>query len=125
VPTEPRRTHPLVYVGFGVAAVGVGFGATFGILALGTKSDLDQRCTDRVCPTAAQSNGDALSTQATISTIGLGVGILGAAVGTYFLVFPRAPASASRAGAGRPAASPRLRVAPWFAGTAGGLHGRF
>jgi hypothetical protein len=125
VPVEPRRTHPLVYVGFGVAAVGVGVGATFGILALGTKSDLDARCPDRVCPTDAQSKGDALSTQATVSTIGLGVGLVGALVGTYFLVFPGGPASTSRAAAALPPASPRPRVAPWFAGTAGGLEGSF
>uniref|UniRef100_UPI00300A40FD hypothetical protein n=1 Tax=Klebsiella pneumoniae TaxID=573 RepID=UPI00300A40FD len=70
----------------------------------------------------AESRGSTLSTQATISTIGFGVGIVGAVVGTYFLV--------ANGGAARPATTARSataspRVAPWFSGTAGGIEGRF
>ena len=116
-PAPPDGVSPLAFVGFGVAVVGVGVGATFGILALGTKSDLDARCPDRVCPTDAQGTGDTLSTQATLSTIGIGVGILGAAVGTYFLLTGGASARAPGAAS--------ATISPYFSGSGGGLEGRF
>ncbi len=114
-PPPPSGVSPIAFVGFGVAVVGIGVGTTFGILALGTKSDLDARCPDRVCPADARDKGDALSTQATISTIGLGVGVLGAVLGTYFLVTGGSSAKASTSAA----------IAPYVSGAGGGLQGRF
>ena len=98
-----------------VAVLGIGVGTTFGILALGTKSDLDARCPDRVCPADARDKGDALSTQTTISTIGLGVGVLDAVLSTYFLVTGGSSAQAST----------RAAIAPYVSGAGGGLQGRF
>ena len=114
-PTPSSGVSPIAFVGFGVAVVGIGVGTTFGILALGTKSDLDARCPDRVCPVDARDKGDTLSTQATVSTIALGVGVLGAAIGTYFLLAGGSPAKASTSAA----------IAPYFSGSGGGLEGRF
>jgi PEGA domain len=114
----PRDTHPLVFVGYGLAIAGLGTGSVAGILALRTQSDLDARCVDRVCPSAERSTGDALALQATVSTIAFGVGIAGAGLGTYFLFAGRrSPASS--------AAAVRPHVAPWFAGTSAGVGGIF
>lgn len=110
--------HPMVFVGYGVGLAGLGVGAAFGVVALGTKSDLDASCVDRVCPRSEQTRGDELTTQATISTIGFGVGLVGAVVGTYFLVAGKGDAKAE-------VARRAPAVQPWFAGTSAGVAGRF
>lgn len=107
--------HPLVYVGYGAAALGLAAGGIFGALALSTKSDLDESCRSRVCPTSDQSRGDTLSTQATLSTVGFGVAAAGALVGTYFLLAPPA----------KPATASRPSVTPYLGGTGAGVFGRF
>lgn len=112
---QTNGLHPLVYVGYGAAALGLAAGGIFGALALSTKSDLDQSCHSRVCPTSDQSRGDTLSTQATISTIGFGVAAAGALVGTYFLL--AAPAKSTTA--------TRPSVTPYVGGTGAGVVGRF
>lgn len=92
-------TPILGYVLVGVGAVGVGVGAFFGIQALGSKSDAEQACPEaggtRRCPSSAS---DALSTNsrdALLADIGIGVGLVAAAVGTYFIV--KSPSSQSSA----------------------------
>jgi hypothetical protein len=109
---EPAGMSPLVYVGFGAGVAGLAVGSVFGILALGTKSDLDGVCSGKTCPTFEQSTGDRLTLQATVSTIGFGVGVVGAIVGTYFLV----------AGGGK---TGRAVVAPWLDARTAGVAGRF
>jgi PEGA domain len=106
---------PMVYVGYGVAAAGLAAGTVFGAIALGTKSDLDARCVDRVCPTGERASGDSLTLQATASTVAFGIGVVGIGVGTYFLL--TGGKSTSSAGA--------RRVTPWFAGTSAGVGGTF
>ncbi len=114
--SESRSISPVVLAAYGVGAAGLATGAVFGALALGTKADLDARCENRICPTSERSNGNALTTQATISSIGFGVGLVGLGVGTYFLLSggtsPTTTASAPR-------------VTPWFTGTSAGLSGAF
>ena len=111
---------PLMLAGFGIAAVGVATGTVFGVLALGTKADLDARCLNRVCPAGERSLGDSLSLQATASTIAFGVGLAGLGLGTYFFVTGRSTAASSTS-----ASSASRVVAPWFAGTSGGVAGTF
>jgi hypothetical protein len=57
------------------------------VLALGDKSRLDSApgC-PKSCPQSSQSDIDAMHRDSLISTIGWGVGIVGAALGTYFLL---------------------------------------
>jgi len=81
---DPIRTAK--YVLLGVKGVGIMVGSIFGMKALGQRSDLDEVCSDRRCPTSAQDDLDALRTTSTLSTVGIGVGIGAAAVGTV-LVF--------------------------------------
>jgi hypothetical protein len=109
---ETGGTSPLVYLGFGVALVGVGVGSVTGILAIGRGSDAKNACPEGVCKTAddedAAKGGQTLGT---ISTIGFIVGGVGAAVGIYGLVWGKPKSSASVA----------VSVGP----TGGGLRGTF
>jgi len=96
-------------------------------MALGTKSSLDKACTSKVCPDSSQSDINALGTRATISTIGFGVGIVGAALGVYFLVTSGGGGSESGAAASLPRSAParRLEVQPWIGLGSAGLEGTF
>lgn len=109
--TAPNRIPAIV--AFGIGGAGVVVGSIFGIMALGTKSSLDDACPDKkMCPPSSQPDIDALSTRATLSNVGFGVGIVGIAVGTVLLV-------TARGGETRPAAA-SIRVSPWLGlGTAG------
>jgi hypothetical protein len=114
------RTLPIVLLAVGGAGLVVGTG--FGVLALGTKSSLDSACANKVCPSSSQSNINSLSTQAWVSNIGFGIGIVSAALGVYFLV---------KSGGGdeaKPAAAtytPPVRVQPWVGLGSAGLGGTF
>jgi tetratricopeptide (TPR) repeat protein len=83
-------TPVLGYVLVGVGAVGVGLGAYFGIQALGTQSDAEAACKEsggaRRCPSSASGTLDSNQRSAIIADVGIGVGIVAAAVGT-FLIF--------------------------------------
>ncbi len=96
-----RRT--VGFVGLGVGAVGIGVGAVFGIIALGKKSDVDNLCTGTSCATGGTSSAADARSAALISTIGFGVGVAAAALGTYLVL-------SSKHG------NPALRVSPSFAG---------
>jgi hypothetical protein len=102
---------------FVVGGVGVVVGTVFGVLALGNKSSLDSACgpTKMACPSSSQSNISALSTNATLSTVGFGVGIVGAALGVVFL----ATSHGSEGG------TASTGVRPWLGVGSAGLEGRF
>jgi hypothetical protein len=105
------------WASFGVGAAGLAVGTVFGVLALGTKSNLDRACVSKACPASSQSDINSLGTQATVSTVGFGVAIVGAVVGTVLLLTSHgtetnAPATATRTG-------------PWFGIGNAGLGGTF
>jgi hypothetical protein len=94
--SEAGGTSSLVYIGFGVALVGVGVGSVTGILAIGRGSDAKANCQDGLCK--QQEDLDAAKggqTLGTISTIGFIVGGVGAALGVYGLVWGKPKSSAS------------------------------
>ena len=111
------------FIAFGVGGVGVVIGAISGIMALGTKSSLDNACANKVCPSASQSDIDALSTRATVSTIGFIVGAAGVALGTVLLVTARGGETRTAASSSSP--SVRLRVHPWLGVASAGVGGTF
>lgn len=84
-PSQGSTNVPAI-ASFVVGGVGMGVGAIFGLLALSTKSTLDGECkpSKMTCP----SSGDvsALSTNSWVSNVGFGIGIVGAALGTYFIL---------------------------------------
>jgi hypothetical protein len=111
----PSTNHVPAYVSFGVGAAGVVVGSIFGIMALSTKSTLDNECggDKSNCPA---SNVSALDRNALVSTLGWGVGIVGAALGAYFW-FSAPPASGTNAA--------RVDVRPWLGPGSAGVLGRF
>jgi hypothetical protein len=118
------RSNTLPIVLFSVGGAGIVVGSVFGVLALNTKSSLDGACVNKVCPASSQSNINSLSTQATVSTIGFGVGVVAAALGVYFLV----TSGGSSSGDAKPAtasASPALSLQPWVGLGSAGLGGTF
>jgi hypothetical protein len=119
---QPRSKVPAIVV-LGAGAVGLAVGSVFGILALGTKSTLDGACVNKSCPASSQSDINSLGTNATISTIGFGVGIVGVAVGTILFVTSSGSSNSTsasiKAKALQPHATPYLGL-----GTAG-LTGTF
>jgi hypothetical protein len=105
-------SHTAAFVALGVGAAGLAVGSIFGALALGTKSSLDNACTNKACPASSQGDIDSLSTQAWIANVGFGVGIVGAVTGTVLWL----TAGSSKPGPARQGA----RFVPWVGiGTAG------
>ena len=115
-PREPerepeRRTSPLVYAGFGTAAVAAAVGTVTGILTLSKGSTLDETCRDDRCPPSAQSDLDSATTTGTIATVAFVVAGAGLAVGAAgLLLFKPEPTST---------ASARVLVWPGGAGVRG------
>jgi hypothetical protein len=103
-----------------VGGVGVVVGSVFGVMALGSKSSLDSACpTKTTCPSSSQGTISALGTNATVSTIGFGVGIVGVVVGAILL-------ATSHGSDAQPAPStPTARLSPWLGLGAAGLEGTF
>jgi hypothetical protein len=88
-PHGPSRAP--AYAALGVGAVGIGVGVVSGIVALGAASTVRTTCPGGVCANqpdqeTADNAKSRASSMALVSTIGLGVGIAGAAVGTFLLV---------------------------------------
>ncbi len=93
---KPGKRSVLVWIGLGVAVVGVGVGTTAGILSMGKKSDLDSLCRDGKCPPNAHDTLDSANTLATISTIGfIGAGVGLALTGVGFALGRSAPKKGS------------------------------
>lgn len=90
------------YASYGVGAAGLILGSIFGIAAVSKKGFLDERCrTPSTCDPRYQGDIDALRRDTVIADIGFGVAVLGAGVGTYFLL-GGAPREPSKGQASRP-----------------------
>jgi hypothetical protein len=76
------------YVAFGAAGAGAAVGAITGLMALGKASDLETQCPAQICPEARRGDVDTMKAYAIVSTIGFGVMLVGAAVGTYLVLAP-------------------------------------
>ena len=109
------------FVAFGVGGVGLVVGAVSGVMALGSKSTLDNACSNKVCPASSQSDIDALSTRATIANVGFAVGVAGAGVGAILLLVGHGSEPRPQS-----AAAPRHpRWSPWLGVGAAGVGGTF
>lgn len=82
-PPAPEPNLVPAYIAFGVGAVGIGVGSYFGLSAMSAQSDLDETCRDRACPESASGEIDSMQSDATIATVGFGVGLVGIAAGAY------------------------------------------
>jgi hypothetical protein len=113
VATPRSSGRPIVpaLVTFGLAAGGIAVGATFGIIAVGNKNDLDVQCPSRGCPPSSASEVEALKRNAVISTVGFTVGAAGLLGGVGYLLLT--PARSTESGRVHPF------VGPGVAGAAG------
>ncbi len=125
---EPRGGgHGAAIGAFVVGGVGITVGTVFGILALGTKSTLDSACGSgkKDCPSTSQSDISSLSTKATVSTIGFGVGVVGLAVGLVLLAVSHESGGPPPGAQAALVPPPSVRVVPWVGLGAAGLGGTF
>jgi hypothetical protein len=85
-PTPGHGREIAAYGALGAGVIGIGVGTVFGVMTLSNKSDADALCSGSVCSSqqGVDLQEDARSS-ATVSTIGFGVGLVGAAVGLYLL----------------------------------------
>jgi hypothetical protein len=96
-PPRPRNLAPAI-VSLGAAAAGAVAGAIFGSLALRDKSRLNGECTEKACRVGSQADIDAVSRDATISTIGFSVMAVGLAVGVGLWLTAKTPDAGARNG---------------------------
>jgi hypothetical protein len=124
-PEAPASSSPNrvpAYVVLGIGGAGIVVGTIFGILALGTKSSLDSDCPAGrdACPPSKKSDVDSLNstlqTNALLSTVGLGVGVLGVGIGTVLFVSAKSDGSPKSA---------HLEMRPWVGPGLAGLTGSF
>ncbi|HKO50095.1 MAG TPA: hypothetical protein VJV79_20330 [Polyangiaceae bacterium] len=99
---RPKARRTLTYVSFGVAGLGVAVGTATGILWLNARNDIDSACGGLTCqPQNAteqaryEEDKRRYDTFGTLSAIGFGVGLAGAATGVALLLTqPKEPAEA-------------------------------
>ncbi len=90
------KISPLVYAGFGTAAVSAALGMVTGLMAFGKAGTAKDECPSRVdCSQVAQDAASAGRSLGTVSTVGFVVAGAGAAVGVYGLVWGKPSSSAS------------------------------
>ncbi len=88
---ERSQVNRLVWVGFGVAAVGAVVGAITGVKALSAGSNAKTACPDLRCRQSAFDDVESGRQIATVSTIAFIVAGIGAGVGLYGLLVPGKP----------------------------------
>lgn len=115
--TTTKRDHTWAIIAFGVGGAGLVFGGVTGVLAMGKHSDLDKACPDGKCPNSEKKEVDSFHTMATLSTVGFIVGGIGAAAGAVlWFAGPKKEVQVQARG---------VEWHPYFAGTGGGITGRF
>jgi hypothetical protein len=79
-------TSPLVYVGFGLAGVGIVLGSVTGMIAMSKTNAAKEQCDGTRCPPATHDDLSSARTMATVSTISFAAAAVGLGVGIYGLV---------------------------------------
>ena len=93
---ERPATSPWVYLTGGVGVAGILTGSIAGLLAIRDKNVVDGACNGLACSARGKDAASAAKTEATVSTIGFGVGLAGlvSSVIIYLTDTPRADARA-------------------------------
>lgn len=126
-PPRRERSNGLATAGWVVGGIGVGIGAITGLVAMAGKSDLDEKCTDKICGREDHDDLDSAKRWGTVSTVTFVIGGTGLLVGLIAtLAAPKASTAGSLSPARAPkAASTKLSVTPDFGPGGVGLHGAF
>jgi hypothetical protein len=111
----PSRVPAIV--AFGVGAVGIGVGATFGAMAFSATNDAKQLCMGNACKPAAQPKIDESKRDGNISTVAFVIGGVGVATGVVLLLVSGGKKSDEP--------KPDARVTPFIGPGSAGLRGSF
>jgi len=112
-PPGPNRVPAIL--AFGVGAAGAAAGAVFGGLALHDKSRLDEECQGKACAPGSRSDIDAVSRDATLSTVGFGVMAAGLVAGVVLWIAEgRGPGAVQGMGPAPSASGVSFAVGPGF-----------
>jgi hypothetical protein len=116
-PSSSDRTW--MYVAYGVGGAGLLTGSIFGIMTLVEAGDLSSKCdAQKMCDPKYGSDLTAAKRDALVAEVGFGVGVAGAALGTYLLLtLDHGHVTEKRKRA--------ARVTPWFGPTMLGARGEF
>jgi hypothetical protein len=85
-PPEHHASRVPAWIAFGVGGAGLVVGSVTGIMAISLHSDLSSKCPDDNCPNNLHSDVTRFHTLGTVSGIGFGVAVAGAATGTVLLL---------------------------------------
>jgi hypothetical protein len=107
-PPASRPAPVLAYTALAIGGVGLGVGAVTGVMSLSQASDAKSHCNGNACPSSQQSAIDTSRNYAWVSDVGFGLGIAGAAVGTWLLLTRPDGSAAARTGISMVAASPAV-----------------
>jgi hypothetical protein len=118
-PAASRPSRVPAYIALGVGGAGVVVTAAFGALALGNKSTLNGDCTvgHSTCPGSAQSEINSFRTNAIVSDIGLGIGVVGVGIGGLLLLTNRGESGPP------PPTTGSVHVSPWVGLGSAGVRG--
>jgi hypothetical protein len=94
-PHPQRPNHVPAFIATGAAAAGFGVGVAFGLEAMSKKSAADRDCPSKLCDEAGRALISDAQSAATISTVGFGAGLAGAAAATWLFVRPPQSETAS------------------------------
>jgi hypothetical protein len=112
-----QSVSPIVYVGFGIAAVGASAGAVSGLLSISATGRAKATCEDTRCPEITRNDLESARSTAAISNIAFAVAGAGLIVGLGALLL-ETPAPPKTPALG-------MRVEPWIGATGGGVRGTF
>lgn len=79
-------TSPLVYVGFGLAGVGIVVGSVTGLLAMSKTNAAKEQCAGARCPPSTHDDLASARSMATVSTVSFAAAAVGLGLGIYGLV---------------------------------------
>jgi hypothetical protein len=115
VETSSSRSslRPWAYVAGGVGAAGLVTFGVFAFMAKSTYDDLNSACGGGPCPPSKNSEISSGKTQQLVANVGLGVGIVGVALGATLFVLSM-PKSTPESGAALVVAPTGLRVDGYF-----------
>jgi hypothetical protein len=118
-PELPRSStqQTIGWTSLAVGGAGAAIGITTGILAARHQGNLEEQCTNDVCPPSAQGDLDAYRSLRSASFVGYGVGLAGLGLGATLLLM----SGVEDAGAKSESAG----IRPWVGSGSAGLGGRF
>jgi hypothetical protein len=122
-PPPREKSNGLQTAGFVIGGIGVGVGAITGIIALSAKSDLDNKCTDKICGVAEHDSLDSAKRWGNVSTGFFIVGGVGALIALYATLNP--PKQTASSAQMPKAVARRLTIVPDVGPGGMGFHGAF